>query len=192
MRACVRACAILNISHRAPHQAFKEEIRSLSLSLFQLSPPLLFRFHWLFFFALFRPARRVLPPLVISHLLHSKRSLRAPWIDCLLLLVPAGFFFFFLCCCTGLSVCICIFLSPAGETTVPPRCRESWPRRRKATRRRKRLNSKTRYRWAYLSLLFPSHINININMCVPALNGQHWPLVTVSGEKEWFGRLRLS
>lgn len=57
--------------------------------------------------------------------------------------------------CVRLSVCVFQYLhfslAPAGETTVSPSFRESWPQQRKAMHRRKRLNSKIRYGWAFLS-----------------------------------------
>lgn len=128
---------------------------SLSPSLLSPPPPpLLFGFHWksFFFFAVSLPEQRVLIPLVISHLGHCTRSLWAPEKDRFLLFLTYWF-------CTGVCVrlSVCVFqylhfsLAPAGETTVSPSFRESWPQQRKAMHRRKRLNSKIRYGWAFLS-----------------------------------------
>lgn len=127
------------------------------LSLLSPPPPLLFGFHWKSFFFLCRFPSRAARPYTTCYLtpwsLHTK-------------LVGAGkrpfsvFFFFDLLVlhrCVCASLCVCVFqylhfsLAPAGETTVSPSFRESWPQQRKAMHRRKRLNSKIRYGWAFLS-----------------------------------------
>lgn len=132
------ACGILNCFTRSPASS-DAMLLSPSLSL----PCLLLLFS-------FASTENLLPSLILScasfhHLLfHTLAAANAAWID--VLLVPTSYLLH--------RYTFLLLFSPAGGTTVSPSCRESWPRRRKAMHRRKRLNSKTRYRWAFLSPLF--------------------------------------